>query len=1203
MPPTGAIEEKSTQHRLSDFLYAELLHTLGAYGLASEKLDAMYDKSGGRPEEKALRDTIKEAGSHNQLLREWLHHPNPELEANPDPDLEPNERRRHPSPIRCKCEKPLCRCRSTDPSVLNAVYSFYGIADHALGIHLEVLAGKGPASMPGAELGELLARIHDPQRRTSAAPDQLLVKGRRERTQYRLKEVEAQLKLEGLAASLGPPGDADFGAVLNDCLDTQGNAGRQPLHVTILKALSDAHKWMHQAEHLRSQTFGAMFTKIPETHAKMETMLKRSIVLNTFVYFAARSVPWVFAENNEERHQLVESFESFDDCCRRLTPTYCMWIGNQLGLVALERRAYTWWTLGRQDLAYSDFHKLIRLLRVLRRQIDERGMRVPGTKTLVEGLTATAEHHIGRIYRSQHAHRVALRYLDRATKHLDGWEDHPEIGGILKNSRWRVNLLINRGKANYELGRTKASLLSYARAWRAFLQLAETESHSTANIEMVKGVIEWLESIEDEPELSKAELSKRIEPLVTQFETVYSPMHLRLLGAEIMMRLGHLLYLLKLPPLNWTQDEDRTPDHELARRCMFQAAELDRTSTLIATDLLKIRHGARLRDDYEEKPYPKMAPLEEQWPAGGGRFEEAVRMIEYVVQTWLEAFHHFESDRNKWSDPKWIAHELLRSFLAHTDSSNVKLAQVYRYLMQPEREVAGHVGDSAPTIEVVCLRRYSSFFPFLPRPAAFHALGGGYLVQVREENSKESFGIAIDPGPNFLENLYRCGYALADIHMIVLTHDHADHIASVDALLALMATRGALGGGPFSNEERLAIVGNESVVERYRFFNEKHPVKVEPKEGGEPGETEQANRGDAVRVMSFEQFHGITKKRDLDRRRDAIEDERILVRPDSLRIVPIKTIDHDDARGYIAQGFLLTMGKGGRRSSVLFTGDTGRLPRDGSPSEVRTDGGPHLAAGRKSLEKAVDSADVVVAHLSSIPLPELRRLAELAPTDGRRDELAETFKGLWGKTAAKARSESAQRAGVEGPHFLLRQLQFAFRTLGKGNSKALDISPVSALDGIADPSERHLYLAGLLDIAERLAARGGSKRRPLLLIGELREELGTFRTRIASHITKTVFNEGKKGTALTTDIGLRIRVSRQGGKSRKPASISVLCTTCDLDNDLIASERFHPPDGIREVCVKGENEGVFYNCELHDPGGRPELLWVESVERYNVFGD
>ena len=78
------------------------------------------------------------------------------------------------------------------------------------------------------------------------------------------------------------------------------------------------------------------------------------------------------------------------------------------------------------------------------------------------------------------------------------------------------------------------------------------------------------------------------------------------------------------------------------------------------------------------------------------------------------------------------------------------------------------------------------------------------------------------------------------------------------------------------------------------------------------------------------------------------------------------------------------------------------------------------------------------------------------------------------------------------------------------------------------------------------------------------------------------------------DIGLKLRV--------KTSQVEVLCTTCDLDNDLVPMERFHAPRKIREVCVKGEEEGIFYNCQLHDPQQQPHPAWVARVERYDPFG-
>jgi tetratricopeptide (TPR) repeat protein len=1230
-------QQVSTQHQVSDFLQAELLHTLGAYRLACDKLAALRESIGDRRADTTLREVVDVAGGCNKHLRDALHRPSVS-------SAEPYERGRHPSPYTERPD-PLW------PDLLLRVSDFYSVAATALGLHLEMKTGRRRRSeTDGHRLGRLLAVIHDPQRRgvVSKEREAELIRGRLNRTLYRLEEVNKLLPetfrpaRHAVEAPRGAGEERAFREILEDHMGADSSF--TALHLTVLEALSDAHMSMHEAEHVRSQSFGSMFTRIPETDAEMQTALRRSVVLNTFVYAVGRSMPWVFAEDEDERDYVIAEYEK---CCETLTPTYCMWIANQLSLLALHRRAYTWWTLGERDRAYRDFYKLTRFLRDLRQRIERRAVRVPGTKTLIEGLSGIAEHHIGRIYRGQHAHRVALRYFDRASMHLKGWESHEEIGRVLHNSRWRLNLLISQGKANYELGRVKKSLLYYARAWRAFLLLAESESHSTANIDVVTEVIQWLASVEDDPELSKAELSRRLAPLVKQFETVYSPVHLRLLAADIMMRLGHLLFILKLPPIGWvaTSNPDKlppAPDHALAHRCLLQAAALDPASTLIAGDLLKIRHnthGVGRRGQPTEDP--PMARFDEQWPSGGGRFEAAARIIEYILQKWLAipttdtpgpepgpGAPHGERRR--------IARELLGSFLDHTDSSNVKLAQVYRYLMQKPNERAGDTAAVSPTIDIVCLRRYSSFFPFLPRPAAFHAPGGGYLVQVCEalktttragkcedKDEPKPFGVAIDPGADFLDNLYCCGYSLADIHMIVLTHDHADHIASLDALLALMGIRMLLGDKTFDGKHRLTIVGNKSVVERYEFFNHDHPVKID--EEGEPEE-----RKDAVKVMSFEEFHRISGLKGAKRLHE-VEEAKILLEPASLCIEPIQTIDHCDAAGYPSQGFLLSMGGGRNRSSVLFTGDTGPVPahlKGGLDPDKRRH---YFAQGTKSLKDAAASADVVVAHLSSVPLRELRELAGL---DTSEDETIVEFAKLWEEAVEKAGKkdegdEGKVSGGAAETRFLLQQLQFAFRSMSKNKQPQddLSISPLSPLKGIKEESEKHLYLTGLLDLAQHMARSPHPEKPPLLLIGELREELGTFRTRIASRITEAVFQrhaagtppgakepESERGTALTADIGLRVRLSRPGAdrsersgaaapRERHSLKASVLCTTCDLDNDLIATERFHAPHCIREVCVKGENEGVFYNCLLHDPGKQPEQVWVESVERFDVFGD
>lgn len=1208
------------QESLSEFLYAESLHTLGIYRYACERLQGVKetleqregkDPTTGKkrkltPGEVSLKKTVEDSLYCNEQLRDHLHRAVP-LDAD-----EPAAKRR-PSPFRLG-DGPARPNRE----LLKAIKHFYGDAAVALTQHLHnPELAKGQDAAPMHRLGANYAFIHDPQRRgeLSDAQRQALAEGRIRRIMARYANVHKLLGGADMPDRAPPvlrPGaerDGRFAELLDGCAG--GTHGRQLL--AILEAMNEAHMWMHQAEHVRAQSFGRMFVGIPETNAETRDMLRYSLALNTFVFVAARTTPWIFAEDVDEREYVISNYEA---CCKSLAPTYCMWIATQFGLLALHRRAFTYWTLGEHDSAYRDFHKLTRLLRGLRAPAGRRGLRVPGTNTFIEGLGGMSEHHIGRIYRGQHAHRMALRYFKRASRRLKGWEEDDEIGHLVKNSHWRINLFINEGKANYELGRVKHSILHYAQAWRAFLLLVDSETHATANLAVVEKFTKWLEQIVDDPELNRRELRAQLEPLVSQFGTLRTPPHLRLLAADIVMRMGHLLFILKLPPARWDPsdvDQSRPPvsDHELAERCIAKAAFLDPTSTLTAADLLKIDHEAP-RQVRSAEPIEVME-LKRQWPSGSGRFEEAARITEYTLQRWLadttpKADEHEPVGREK------VARELLGAFLAHTDSSNVKLAQVYRYLMQKPTSDKRDAGGSEYALDLLCLRRYSSFFPFLPRPSAFRAPGGGYFVRANEPGHKP-FGIAIDPGPDFIENLYRSGFGLADVHMIVLTHDHADHIASLDPMLALMGIRKGLGDPTFETEDkekkiegtRLAIVGNESVYQRYAFYNQKeHPIL---EKDGKPAE-----RRDAVRVLTFTEVGCVTSRRG-KARVDAVKDKCILLPLDTLQIEPVRTWGHPDANGFASQGFVLSVGEGEGRSSILFTGDTG------APSNLakgRGRGRPEeehlLAEGSKSLRTAVQEADVVVAHLSSVPLRELRKLAGLG--SGGEEALAE-YAELWEAAVERAGAEARQssppdwREGVDETKFLLGQIQFGFRSKPKEAEWGLRVSPLSDIEQIKKEPDRHLYLTGLLDIAD-LMAKSASDRAPLLLIGELREELGTFRTRIASRVSAAIFGSGpladgkakRQGksvpVALTTDIGLRVHVC---GPVAGERPISVLCTTCDLDNDLIPVERFHGREEIREVCVKGEDEGVFYSCPLHSPSEHDDYLWLESIERYDVFGD
>ena len=110
---------------------------------------------------------------------------------------------------------------------------------------------------------------------------------------------------------------------------------------------------------------------------------------------------------------------------------------------------------------------------------------------------------------------------------------------------------------------------------------------------------------------------------------------------------------------------------------------------------------------------------------------------------------------------------------------------------------------------LVVLRRWNSFSPLLRhRPAAHEepeavraamwrelsreVRGGGYLLRWAGTS------VAVDPGHDFIENLYRAGFGVADIDAVVVTHDHADHVADLLPLLDLLYQhdRRSPTGGP-----------------------------------------------------------------------------------------------------------------------------------------------------------------------------------------------------------------------------------------------------------------------------------------------------------------------------------------------------------------------------------------------------------------------
>lgn len=96
------------------------------------------------------------------------------------------------------------------------------------------------------------------------------------------------------------------------------------------------------------------------------------------------------------------------------------------------------------------------------------------------------------------------------------------------------------------------------------------------------------------------------------------------------------------------------------------------------------------------------------------------------------------------------------------------------------------VGDGEIDVcgAVLCfLRDYSSDSPLLNKRDQETAVGGGYYLRTKDT------GIVIDPGSDFLAQYYRqlcgLGFGVSDIHKVLVTHSHMDHIGDLEAITVL----------------------------------------------------------------------------------------------------------------------------------------------------------------------------------------------------------------------------------------------------------------------------------------------------------------------------------------------------------------------------------------------------------------------------------
>jgi len=101
-------------------------------------------------------------------------------------------------------------------------------------------------------------------------------------------------------------------------------------------------------------------------------------------------------------------------------------------------------------------------------------------------------------------------------------------------------------------------------------------------------------------------------------------------------------------------------------------------------------------------------------------------------------------------------------FLKHLEISS---------LQKPARNALHFVG----------LQRWNSL-----TPAQGRSVGGGYLIYRTDKSGKVDLGIAVDPGFDFVRNLFRMGFSLRDIDIVIISHAHPDHLWDFETMVQLL---------------------------------------------------------------------------------------------------------------------------------------------------------------------------------------------------------------------------------------------------------------------------------------------------------------------------------------------------------------------------------------------------------------------------------
>jgi ribonuclease BN (tRNA processing enzyme)/tetratricopeptide (TPR) repeat protein len=394
-------------------------------------------------------------------------------------------------------------------------------------------------------------------------------------------------------------------------------------------------------------------------------------------------------------------------------------------------------------------------------------------------------------------------------------------------------------------------------------------------------------------------------------------------------------------------------------------------------------------------------------------------------------------------------------------------------------------------------------------PAKGYSVGGGYLLYHLNKDREVDLGIVIDPGFDFVRNLFHSGFSLDDIDIVLISHAHVDHIRDFESIVTLIYELGKKK----KRERRVHVILSLGTYERlehiiespgFRYFIEPYIIDIDR----EIDEDYFENLGDKTGAVnfSFEPVPG--KKKGLSHR---IERFRAILPEDEgaggywVRIMPTRAYHNDHTDYSDSFGFLIKLKDSLKGEEITFgnTGDTKWVYPD-----MLVQDNEHKF---EDIAEQYKDCDALIVHLGSLV---------------KRDRDEETYSF---KKFVQCAPCDGVLLDVDNKYFCEKQVR----------------------------DENHPYLVGMLRLLSSLASNpksvDGECGVPLILVSEFGEELkGRIRTDFVHRLQQTY---GDNLVFLPVDVGTNVQLRNKLGKLNNEergnkCTCKVWCVQCQKFEDI-----------------------------------------------------